>query len=217
MRLRPLLERGEDILYLGFSSALSGTYQNGCIAMTELQKDFPDAKLLAVDTLCASLGQGLLLDLTVAKKREGLTIEEVAQFVEAEKMHICHWFTVDDLDFLRRGGRLSAGKAILGSLLHIKPVMHTDDDGRLTPVETVKGRRRSLESLLDHMKKTVIEPETQRVYISHGDCLEDAELLAAMVRQALPVRDVILGTVGPVIGAHSGPGTMALFFVGTHR
>lgn len=217
MRLRPLLAAGKDILYLGLSSALSGTYQNGCVAVKELQSEFPEAKLLAVDTLCASLGQGLMLDLAVQKKRSGQTIEEVRDYVEAEKRSICHWFTVADLDFLRRGGRLSAGKAIFGSLLHMKPVMHTDDSGGLTPVETVKGRRKSMEAMVAHMGQTAIAPETQRIYISHGDCLEEARELAKLVRLKMAVQEVVIGMVGPVIGAHSGPGTLALFFVGSQR
>ena len=214
---RPHLQAGKDVLYLAFSSALSATYQTGALALEELQEEFPDATLLAVDTLCASLGQGLLVDLAVQVKRKGKSIQEVCQFVQDTKLKICHWFTVDDLGQLRRGGRLSAGKAVAGALLNIKPVLHVDDQGRLVPVDTVRGRKKSLSALVERLKATVVEPEGQHVYISHGDCLEEAETLAAMVREACHVPTVTIGYVGPVIGSHSGKGTLALFSVGTKR
>ena len=214
---RPILQAGKDILYLGFSSALSGTYQNGAIAAEELQEEFPERQVLTVDTLSASLGQGMLVALAVKEKQKGRTLEEVRDFVEGTKRNLCHWFTVGDLNQLRRGGRLSAGKAILGNLLHVKPVLHVNDTGHLVPVDAVKGRKRSMEALLRKMEETVVEPETQQVYISHGDCIEDAQTLAAAVKERLNVPVVHIGDVGPVIGAHSGLGTLALFFLGTHR
>ena len=214
---RPLLEAGRDILYLGFSSGLSGTYQNGTMAAGELREEFPQAKLLTVDTLCASLGQGLIIDLAVQEKRKGKTMEEVADFVRRTIPHLCHWFTVGDLNQLRRGGRLSAGKAILGNLLHVKPVLHVDDEGHLVPVDSVKGRKKSIEALFQRMKETAIDPQNQRIYISHGDCLADAQALAALVQEELNVVSVTIGDVGPVIGAHSGLGTLALFFLGQQR
>ena len=191
---RPFLEAGKDVLYLGFSSALSATYQNAAMAVEELREAFPDAVIRAVDTLCASMGQGLLVD-----------------------HHLCHWFTVGDLSQLRRGGRLSAGKAIVGNLLNIKPVLHVDNEGRLVPMESAKGRKKSVEALVRHMEETAIAPETQRIYISHGDCLGDAEVLAAAIQSKLGVASVTIGDVGPVIGAHSGLGTLALFFLGKER
>lgn len=214
---RPILQEGKDMIYLGFSSALSGTYQNAVIAAEDLQEDFPEAKVLTVDTLCASLGQGLLVDLAVQEKRKGKTIEEVRDYILETQPHLCHWFTVGDLSQLRRGGRLSAGKAIMGNLLHVKPVLHVDDEGRLVPVESVKGRKRSIEALVKKMEETVTDPKNQRVYISHGDCLADAETLAKAVKERLNVQSVTIGDVGPVIGAHSGLGTLALFFLGEHR
>lgn len=214
---RPLLQAGKDILYLGFSSGLSATCQNGAIAAQEIQEEFPQAQLITVDTLCASLGQGLIIDMAVQEKRKGKTIEEVADFVRQTIPHLCHWFTVGDLNQLRRGGRLSAGKAILGNLLHVKPVLHVDDVGHLVPVDSVKGRKKSIEALVKKMEESVVDPQTQRVYISHGDCLADAQTLAALVKERLKVVSVTIGDVGPVIGAHSGLGTLALFFLGKQR
>lgn len=215
--LRPHLQAGKDILNLSFSSALSATYQNACIAAEDLKEEFPEATILTVDTLAASLGQGMLVDLALEQQGQGKTIWEVRDYLEATKLHLCHWFTVGDLNQLRRGGRLSAGKAILGNLLHIKPVLHVDDGGRLVPMDSVKGRKNSIEAMFDQMAKSVVDPQSQRVYISHGDCLEDAELLASMVKERLGVPVVRIGYVGPVIGAHSGYRTLALFFLGTKR
>lgn len=215
--LRPHLEAGKDILNLSFSSALSATYQNACIAAEELKEAYPDALILTVDTLAASLGQGMLVDLALEQQRQGKSILEVRDYIEGVKLHLCHWFTVGDLSQLRRGGRLSAGKAILGNLLHIKPVLHVDDGGRLVPMDSVKGRKKSIEAMFDQMAQSVIEPQSQRIYISHGDCQEDAELLASMCRDRLGVPSVTIGYVGPVIGAHSGYRTLALFFLGTKR
>ena len=214
---RPFLEAGKDVLYLGFSSALSATYQNAAMAVEELREAFPDAVIRAVDTLCASMGHGLLVDLAVQEKRKGKSLEEVASFVQETIPHLCHWFTVGDLSQLRRGGRLSAGKAIVGNLLNIKPVLHVDHEGRLVPMESAKGRKKSVEALVRHMEETAIAPETQRIYISHGDCLGDAEVLAAAIQSKLGVASVTIGDVGPVIGAHSGLGTLALFFLGKER
>ena len=214
---RTFLEAGKDVLYLGFSSALSATYQNAAMAVEELREAFPDAVIRAVDTLCASMGQGLLVDLAVQEKRKGKSLEEVASFVQETIPHLCHWFTVGDLSQLRRGGRLSAGKAIVGNLLNIKPVLHVDNEGRLVPMESAKGRKKSVEALVRHMEETAIAPETQRIYISHGDCLGDAEVLAAAIQSKLGVASVTIGDVGPVIGAHAGLGTLALFFLGKER
>lgn len=214
---RPFLEAGKDVLYLGFSSALSATYQNAAMAVEELREAFPDAVIRAVDTLCASMGQGLLVDLAVQEKRKGKSLEEVVSFVQETIPYLCHWFTVGDLSQLRRGGRLSAGKAIVGNLLNIKPVLHVDHEGRLVPMESAKGRKKSVEALVRHMEETAIAPETQRIYISHGDCLGDAEVLAAAIQSKLGVASVTIGDVGPVIGAHSGLGTLALFFLGKER
>ena len=215
--MRKILDSGRDVLYLAFSSALSTTYQSAVIAADDLREAYPGRKIFVVDTLSASLGQGLLVYLCVQEKRKGKSLEEVVSFVRETIPHLCHWFTVGDLSQLRRGGRLSAGKAIVGNLLNIKPVLHVDHEGRLVPMESAKGRKKSVEALVRHMEETAIAPETQRIYISHGDCLGDAEVLAAAIQSKLGVASVTIGDVGPVIGAHAGLGTLALFFLGKER
>lgn len=212
-----LLEQGRDVLYLGFSTGLSATCQHAQMAAEELRARFPERKLYVVDTLAASMGQGLLVYLAVMKQREGASIDEVRDYVEGIKLNLCHWFTVDDLHFLKRGGRISTATEIVGSLLSIKPVMHVDDEGHLIKVEAVRGRKASIRRLKEKMEEAAIEREGAVVFISHGDCLEEAEQLADMVRETMKPKAVHISYVGPVIGAHSGPGTMALFFLGGKR
>lgn len=211
------LKAGKDVLYLGFSSGLSSTYGASEIAAQELREAYPDRKILTVDTLCASLGQGLLVYLTMQKVLAGATIEEAAAYAEENRLHLCHWFTVDDLFFLKRGGRVSAATALVGSALGIKPVLHVDNEGHLINVSKARGRKNSILALVDRMEASAIEPQKQTVFISHGDCLADAEFLAAEVRKRFGISDITINFVGPVIGAHSGPGTLALFFLGTER
>ena len=215
--LEPLLQEGKDVLLLVFSSGLSATYQSSVIAVEELREKYPDRKLFTVDTLCASLGQGLLVWHAVEQKRKGASIEAVRDWVEENKLHLCHWFTVDDLHFLKRGGRISAATAVVGSMLSIKPVLHVDDEGHLINVAKARGRNASLTALVDHMEQTAIDPAGQTIFISHGDCLADAQKVADEVRRRMGVKDIVINHVGPVIGAHSGPGTVALFFLGTER
>ena len=215
--MRPILESGRDILCLCFSSGLSTTYQSAVIAAGDLQEDFPEARALVVDTLSASLGQGLLVYLCAREKAKGKTLEEVRDFAEETKLHLCHWFTVDDLNHLKRGGRVSATAALFGTMLSIKPVLHVDDEGHLIPVSKTRGRKASLLALVDHMAELAVDPAHQTVFISHGDCLEDAQFVADEVRRRFGVTDIHINYVGPVIGSHSGPGTMALFFLGEHR
>ena len=211
------LKAGKDVLYLGFSSGLSSTYGASEIAAQELRETYPDRKILTVDTLCASLGQGLLVYLTMQKALAGATIEEAAAYAEENRLHLCHWFTVDDLFFLKRGGRVSAATALVGSALGIKPVLHVDNEGHLINVSKARGRKNSILALVDRMESSAIDPQKQTIFISHGDCLADAEFLAAEVRKRFGVTDITINFVGPVIGAHSGPGTLALFFLGTER
>ena len=211
------LKAGKDVLYLGFSSGLSSTYGASEIAAQELRETYPDRKILTVDTLCASLGQGLLVYLTMQKVLSGATIEEAAAYAEENRLHLCHWFTVDDLFFLKRGGRVSAATALVGSALGIKPVLHVDNEGHLINVSKARGRKNSILALVDRMESSAIDPQKQTIFISHGDCLADAEFLAAEVRKRFGVTDITINFVGPVIGAHSGPGTLALFFLGTER
>ncbi len=213
----PFLKEGKDVLYLGFSSGLSGTFSAGHIAAQELMEEYPERKILCVDTLCASLGQGMLVYLTAKKRLEGASIEEAAAFAEENKLHLCHWFTVDDLFFLKRGGRISAATALVGSALGIKPILHVDDEGHLISISKVRGRKKSIAALMERMKEAAIDPAEQIPFISHGDCPEDANELADMLRKEFGVKDVIINHVGPVIGAHSGPGTLALFYLGKQR
>lgn len=215
--IEPLAAAGNDVLYLGFSSGLSGTFNAGALAVNELSEKYPERKLYAVDTLCASLGQGLIVYLCRQQQQAGKSIDEVRDYAEKIKLNVCHWFTVDDLMFLKRGGRVSAATAIVGSMLSIKPVMHVDNEGHLIKVDTARGRKASIRALVAEMEKRGTDLAGQHVFISHGDCEEDAKYLASLVREKCGVKDVTINYVGPVIGAHSGPGTLALFFVGTER
>lgn len=215
--MRTYLEAGQDILYLGFSSGLSSTYNSGRLACEELSEEYPERKLYAVDTLCASLGQGLLVYYAARMRLDGKSIEEVRDFAEGNKLRLCHWFTVDDLFFLKRGGRVNAATAVMGTMLSIKPILHVDHKGKLINVSKARGRKGSLDTLFENMKATITEPQKQITYICHGDCIADAEYLAKRMKEELGVPEVIIGYTGPVIAAHSGPGTLAVFYVGTER
>ena len=216
--LRGLLTAGKDVLYIGFSSGLSGTFQEIDLLLGQLAQEFPERTVLTVDTLAASGGEGLLVWYAATMARDGASIEEVHRWLEDNKLKLAHWFTVDDLMFLFRGGRVSKTSAWAGTLLNIKPVMHVDDEGHLIPLEKVRGRKKSLKALVDHMEATADAPVAeQTVFITHGDCREDAEYVADLVRERFGVTDIVINYVDPVIGAHSGPGTMALFFLADHR
>lgn len=211
------LAQGTDLLYLGFSSGLSGTYNAAFVAAQELAEKYPERKVLTVDTLCASLGQGLFVYLAARLKAEGKTIDEVYEWAKEKRYNLCHWVTVDDLFFLKRGGRVNAATAVMGTMLSIKPIIHVDNKGKLINVEKARGRKGALDNLFEHMRATVIEPEKQTMFICHGDCIADAEYMAKRMKEELGVPEVIIGYTGPVIGAHSGPGTLAIFFMGTER
>ena len=215
--LEPLLQAGRDVLILAFSSGLSATYSSSVIAVRELSERYPGRALYTVDTLCASLGQGLLVWYAAQQRDLGLSIEEVRDWVEEHKLNLCHQFTVDDLHFLKRGGRISAAAAVVGSMLHIKPVLHVNADGRLINIGRARGRQASLKALVDRMEETAIDSGSLTVFISHGDCLEDAQEVAKLVKKRFGVQEIYINYVGPVIGAHSGPGTVALFYMGTAR
>ena len=215
--VEPILQEKKDVLILAFSSGLSSTYQASVLAAEELREKYPDRKIYTVDTLCASLGQGLLVYLAVQEQRKGKNIEEVRDWAESTKLHLCHQFTVDDLHFLKRGGRISATTAVVGSMLQIKPVLHVDNEGHLINIGKARGRQASLKALVDKMEKTVTEEGKKTVFISHGDCRKDAVAVADMVRERFGTQDIRINYVGPVIGAHSGPGTLALFYLGTER
>lgn len=211
------LKEGYDILHIGFSTALSTSFNNARLAATELAEQYPDRKIILIDSLSASLGQGLLVHYAVTMKESGKSMEEVAEWVEQNKLHMCHQFTVDDLFHLHRGGRVSKTTAILGTIINIKPVLHVDDEGRLTSVCNVRGRKKALLKLVDHMAEQMGDYKNDTVFISHGDCLEDAEFVAAQVKERFGTQNIMINYVCPTIGSHSGPGTVAIFHLGTHR
>ena len=215
--VEPLVQAGRDVLIIAFSSGLSATCHSAQIAAQELSERYPDRKIWVVDSLCASLGQGLLVWYAARMKAQGKSMEEVRDWLEDNKLHLCHWFTVDDLHFLKRGGRISPATAVVGTMLQIKPVLHVDNEGHLINIGKARGRQASLKALVDKMEKTVTEEGRKTVFISHGDCRKDAVTVADMVRERFGTQDIRINFVGPVIGAHSGPGTLALFYLGTER
>ncbi|WOC32159.1 MULTISPECIES: DegV family protein [Caproicibacterium] len=212
-----ILQSGKDVLCVCFSSGLSATYNAAKIACEELAPQYPQRQLRAVDTLAASLGQGLLVYYAAQKQKKGESLQAVADWLEENKLHLCHWFTVDDLQHLKRGGRISSATALFGTMLGIKPVMHMDNDGHLVNVSKARGRRAALDALVDHMEQTALQPQQQVVFISHADSRADAEYVAQQIKERIGVKEVLINYVGPVIGAHAGPGTIALFFLGTER
>jgi DegV family protein with EDD domain len=213
------LEAGNDILYIGFSSALSGSYQSSVISAQELKTKYPDRKIAVIDSKCASMGEGLLVTYAAEKLADGAGFDELVQYVEETKAKVCHWFTVDDLHHLKRGGRLSGFGAAVGTMLSIKPVLHVDDEGALKPMSKARGRAASLNALVKEMEKAVTsEGEGQTVMISHGDCLEEAQKVEETVKRKFPkIKKTMINVIGPVIGSHAGPGTVALFFLGGPR
>lgn len=215
--IEALFNQKKDILYLGFSSGLSSTYQTVYMAGQELMEEYPERKMISVDTLAASMGQGLLVYKACQAKDSGKSLEENAQYIEEIKLKLCHWFTVDDLFFLKRGGRISGVIATVGTMLSIKPILHVDDEGHLINVSKVRGRKAAITELANRMEKLAVHPEDQDIFISHGDCIEDAEKLASIIKERFGNDRITISYVGPVIGAHSGPGTLALFFLGEHR
>ena len=215
--MEPVLREGRDVLVMAFSSGLSTTYQSAVIAAEELKETYPDRKILVVDTLCASMGQGLLVWYACRKRDEGMGLEELYAWVEENKLHLCHWFTVDDLMHLKRGGRISAATALVGTMLQIKPILHVDDEGHLINVAKARGRKASLDALAKKVSELGAGYDNSTMFISHGDCREDAEYLAAQLKEKYGAKEVRINYVGAVIGSHAGPGTVALFFLGDHR
>lgn len=211
------LKDGKDILHIAFSSGLSGTYNSCCVAAEELKEEYPDRSIVVIDSLAASLGEGLLLHYAILQRDAGKTMVEVADYVEGIKKHICHFFTVDDLNHLYRGGRVSRLTAFAGTIIGIKPVLHVDDEGKLVAIGKVRGRKGSLKAIVDHMENNMIPDKNDIIFICHGDCEEEAELVKKMVQERYGIEAFLINPVGPVIGAHSGPGTMSVFFVGQKR
>lgn len=215
--LEPLLQAEKDVLVLAFSSGLSATCQAANLAVAELAPKYPERKLFVVDTLSASLGQGLFVWHAARKKRDGATIEEVKAWAEEYRFHQCHWFTVDDLMHLKRGGRVSAATAVMGTMLQIKPVMHMDDEGHLINMAKARGRKASLDALVDKAGELGTDLDQQTIFISHADCLPDAQYVGEKMKAKYGVKDVVYNFIGPVIGSHTGCGCVALFFTGEHR
>lgn len=211
------LAAGKDVLVLAFSSGLSTTYQSAVIAAEELKDAYPDRKIQVIDTLCASMGQGLLVWYACKKRDEGLSLDEVAQWVLDNRLHLCHWFTVDDLMYLKRGGRISAATALVGTMLQIKPLLHVDDEGHLINITKTRGRKAAIDAMVKKAQELGAGYDNSTMFISHGDCLSDAEYLSRQLKEKCGVKDVVISYVGAVIGSHSGPGTLALFFLGSHR
>ena len=216
--MRPILKEGKDILYIAFSSGLSTTYQSGCIAAEDLREEFPDRKITVIDSLCASRGQGMLVWRAVNEKRAGKTMEEVEAFVREAIPGQCHWFTVDNLYHLKRGGRISATTALVGTMLSIKPVMHTDSEGHLTPVGKARGMKGALKGIVDGMEKLGVgDLSKQTVFICHANCPDNVEYTSKLLRDRFGVTDIRPWFIGPVIGSHTGSGTLGIFFVGSER
>ena len=215
--MEPVLKANEDVLVLAFSSGLSTSYQSAEIAAGDLREQYPDRTILVVDSLCASLGQGLLAYYACKKRDEGLGLQELYQWLLNNRLHLCHWFTVDDLMYLKRGGRINAATAIMGTMLSIKPVLHVDDEGHLVNVGKARGRRASIQAMAKKVGELAEGYDNSVMFISHGDCPEDAEYLRSLLESQYGVKEVYINYVGAVIGSHSGPGTLALFFMGQHR
>ena len=215
--MEPSLSKGQDILVLAFSSGLSTTYQSAVIAAEELGEKYPQRTIRVVDTLCASMGQGLLVWYACKKREEGMSLEALYSWCLENRQHLCHWFTVDDLMYLKRGGRISAATALMGTMLQIKPLLHVDDEGHLISMTKTRGRKAAIDALVHKAQELGAGYDNSTMFISHGDCREDAEYLARQLKEKCGVKEVVISYVGAVIGSHSGPGTLALFFLGNHR
>lgn len=215
--MEPHLAEGRDVLVMAFSSGLSTTYQSAVIAAEELREKYPERTIYVVDTLCASRGEGLLVWYACKKRDEGMTLDELHKWVEDTKLHLCHWFTVDDLMYLKRGGRISAATALVGTMLQIKPLLHVDDEGHLINMTKTRGRKAAIDAMVKKAQELGAGYDNSTMFISHGDCLSDAEYLSRQLKEKCGVKDVVISYVGAVIGSHSGPGTLALFFLGSHR
>lgn len=216
---REILQEGKDILHIAFSSGLSGTANAARLAAENMMEEFPGRKIIVIDSLCASLGQGLLVDYALKLQQQGKTMEETAKWLEDHIQNICHLFTVEDLKYLQRGGRISKTTALVGTMIGIKPVLHVDPEGKLVSISKVRGRKQSIQALVNKMEENIgkYRDEKQPIFISHGDCIEDANYLAELVKERFGYDEFLINDVGPTIGAHSGPGTLALFFMGETR
>lgn len=215
--LEPFLKEGKDVLHLAFSSGLSGTCNSMKIAGEELREEYPEAKVIVIDTLCACLGEGLLLYKALQQKATGKTIEETAAWVEENKLHICHDVTVDDLNHLHRGGRISKATAVVGTMVKIKPIIHMDNEGKLQVIGKERGRKKSLNKIVDMAVEQSKGWDNDIIMITHGDCIEDAEYVASLVREKMGIDNILINNIGTVIGSHTGPGVVAVFCMGNKR
>lgn len=211
------VNQGKAVICIVLSSGLSGSYNSACMAREMILEEIKDADITVIDSKCASMGEGLLDYYAVEMLKKGASKEEIVNWVEENKLKLNHWFTVDDLNHLKRGGRVSGTAAMIGTLLDIKPVLHIDDEGKLIPVTKVKGRKKSIRTLAEELEKRIVNPEEQVIFISHGDCLEDAKLLEKIILEKFKVKDILINNIGPTVGSHAGPGTVALFFLGEKR
>lgn len=215
--MEPYVKEGKDILHLGFSSGLSGTLNSMRLAGQELSEKYPEAKIIIIDTLCACLGEGLLLYKTLQLKEQGKTIDEIAAWAEENKLHVCHDVTVDDLNHLHRGGRISKTTAVLGTLVQIKPIIHMDNEGKLQVIGKERGRKKSLNRIVDMAVEQSKGWDNDIIMITHGDCIEDAEYVAKLVREKMGIDNILINNIGTVIGSHTGPGVVAVFCMGNKR
>ena len=218
-KFKKILDQGYDILHIAFTSGMSGSYNSSRLAASELQEEYPDRKIIVVDSLSASLGEGLLVYKAVNLKNQGYSIEELRDWLEENKLHLCHYVTVDDLNHLYRGGRISKATAIIGSIIGVKPIIHVDNDGKLIPIGKARGRKQSLNTLVNYMKTLTegLEDKNDIIFISHGDCEEDARYLADKIKKELGYDKFLFNYIGPTIGSHAGPNTIAVFFMGKER
>lgn len=211
------VREGKAVIYIGLSSALSGSYNSACIAKNMVLEEYKDADITVIDSRSASMGEGLLDYYAIELLNKGASKDEIISFIEDIKLKINHWFTVDDLNHLKRGGRVSATAAVIGTLLDVKPILNVNDEGKLISVTKVKGRKKSIKTLAEELDKRIINPEEQVIFISHGDCIDDAKLLEKLILEKHKVKDIVINNIGPTVGSHSGPGTVALFFIGEKR
>ena len=212
-----IIKSDKDVLYISFSSALSSTYQSSVLATKELNEKYPDFKIITIDSKAATLGETLLVKLAAQKKSEGMNIEDLSKWVADNHLKVCHYFTVDDLNHLKRGGRMTAMTAFIGTALDIKPILHVNDEGKLIPLDKVRGRKKALKVLFNYLAELSENLDEQTVFIGHGDCIEDARYLESLIKEAYKVKEVIIHPIGPIIGSHTGPGAITLFFLGKHR
>ncbi|CBH20931.1 conserved protein of unknown function [Acetoanaerobium sticklandii] len=212
-----IIKSDKDLLYISFSSALSSTYQSSVLAAKELNEKYPDFKIITIDSKAATLGETLLVKVAAQKKSEGMNIEDLSKWVAENHLKVCHYFTVDDLNHLKRGGRMTAMTAFIGTALDIKPILHVNDEGKLIPLDKVRGRKKALKVLFNYLAELSENLEEQTIFIGHGDCIEDARYLESLIKEAYKVKEVIIHPIGPIIGSHTGPGAITLFFLGKHR